>query len=91
MQAVAVRSRWRAGMKLVLFAMAVGIVLVGVFLAVALFLFLLAPLALLVVGFYFYWRKEEHKQLFCPTCGRRYADEEGPTCPLDHTQLNHLV
>lgn len=54
------------------------------------FLFLLTPMALLAIGWYLYWRKEERKTLFCPACGRRYAKEQGPACPEDGSTLKNV-
>ncbi len=32
---------------------------------------------------------EARQPLFCPTCGRRYTAEQGPTCPVDRTALRN--
>lgn len=75
----------------VCFTRAFGSLLVALVLALGVFLVVLGRLGIvLVVGFYLYWRKERRRNLFCPSCGRHYAPEEGPLWRVDHTELKSL-
>lgn len=85
------RRRLKPALVLALWCLAFGIVAAALLLAIGILILAAAPLGIFLVGgFYLYWRREKRNTLFCPTCGRHYALEEGPVCREDHTELKSV-